>query len=252
VNEAEFARRIEIYIERDLPAVVDRAVIAKTLGRQLFQYVKQEPPLDAVTPSPTVERLLPSENVLLFFSAGWDGHSQAYRPVVAEVARRLQTEVVEIDVDDSVGGAIAKLYSVLNVPDCGRRGAHLAPLSEHLRRHPAKDTELVFTSREHKPINRGHFNPHVWHKALEAAGVTPTRETGMHALRHFYASILIDAGESVRAVADYLGHADPGFTLRVYAHLFPSSEERARVAVALALGTEEPIRAGTSRVVGRD
>ncbi len=53
----------------------------------------------------------------------------------------------------------------------------------------------------------------------------------MHALRHFYASVLIDAGESVKAVAEYLGHADPGFTLRVYAHLFPSCEDRARAAV---------------------
>jgi integrase len=53
----------------------------------------------------------------------------------------------------------------------------------------------------------------------------------MHALRHFYASVLIDAGESVKAAAEYLGHADPGFTLRVYAHLFPSSEALARRAV---------------------
>jgi site-specific recombinase XerD len=30
----------------------------------------------------------------------------------------------------------------------------------------------------------------------------------MHALRHFYASVLIDAGESVKAVAEYLGHAE--------------------------------------------
>jgi integrase len=47
--------------------------------------------------------------------------------------------------------------------------------------------------------------------------------------------VLIDAGESVKAVAEYLGHADPGFTLRVYAHLFPSSKERARKAVDAAL-----------------
>ena len=64
----------------------------------------------------------------------------------------------------------------------------------------------------------------------------------MHALRHFYASVLIDAGESVRAVAEYLGHADPGFTLRVYAHLFPSSEERARKAVDRLLGGPRPER----------
>ena len=66
----------------------------------------------------------------------------------------------------------------------------------------------------------------------------------MHALRHFYASILIDAWESVKAVAEYLGHADPGFTLRVYAHLCPSSEERARLAMDRALNGQ--LAAGTA------
>lgn len=78
-------------------------------------------------------------------------------------------------------------------------------LAEHLRRWPAEGDDLVFTSREAKPINRNHFNPYTWKPALEAAGVPPVRDNGMHALRHFYASVLIDAGESVRAVADYLG-----------------------------------------------
>jgi integrase len=106
-----------------------------------------------------------------------------------------------------------------------------AEFAQHLHSHPADGTDLVFTSREHNPINRNHFNGYVWKPALEAASVEPSRSNGMHALRHFYASVLIDAGESVRAVADYLGHSDPGFTLRVYAHLFPSSEDRARQAV---------------------
>jgi integrase len=66
----------------------------------------------------------------------------------------------------------------------------------------------------------------------------------MHALRHHYASVLLDAGESIRAVADYLGHADPGFTLRTYTHLMPSSEARARQAVDAALGppSADPLR----------
>lgn len=76
-------------------------------------------------------------------------------------------------------------------------------LAEHLRRHPAEGDALVFTSREHKPLNRTYFNSHIWKPALRAAGVAPTREDGMHALRHFYASILIDAAESVKAVAEY-------------------------------------------------
>lgn len=48
----------------------------------------------------------------------------------------------------------------------------------------------------------------------------------MHALRHFYASALLDAGEGINALASYFGHTDPGFTLRVYTHPMPASEER--------------------------
>ena len=49
----------------------------------------------------------------------------------------------------------------------------------------------------------------------------------MHALRHFYASIQLEAGTSIRSVAEYLGHSDPGFTLRACTHLMPSREDRA-------------------------
>lgn len=54
-----------------------------------------------------------------------------------------------------------------------------------------------------------------------AAGLTPTRDNGFHSLRHHYASVLLDAGVSGRALADYLGLAEPGFTLRIYTHLMP-------------------------------
>jgi integrase len=41
----------------------------------------------------------------------------------------------------------------------------------------------------------------------------------------------------VKAVSQYLGHADAGFTLRVYTHLMPNSHERTRNAVDSALGS---------------
>ena len=108
-------------------------------------------------------------------------------------------------------------------------------LAEHLRRYPARADGLVFTSREGKPLNRNYINARVWKPALRQAGVEPTRVNGMHALRHHYASVLLDAGQSIKAVSEYLGHADPGFTLRVYTHLLPASEDRARQAVDAAL-----------------
>ena len=45
------------------------------------------------------------------------------------------------------------------------------------------------------------------------------RSNGFHVLRHTFASTLLDGGVSIRGVAAYLGHSDPAFTLRVYAHL---------------------------------
>ena len=88
-----------------------------------------------------------------------------------------------------------------------------------------RSADLLLSTRERTALQRNYINPKVWKPALILAGIEPTRENGMHALRHFYARVLLDAGESVRALAEYLGHADPGFTLRVYTHLMPASEE---------------------------
>ena len=38
-------------------------------------------------------------------------------------------------------------------------------------------------------------------------------------------------GVSIKELAEYLGHADPAFTLRVYAHPLPSSHARAREVI---------------------
>src|SRR6266542_711620 len=97
---------------------------------------------------------------------------------------------------------------------------------------------LLVATRERTAVVRTYFNRHVWKPALTAAGVPATRENGMHVLRHTYASVLLEDGVSVKALAEYLGHADPGFTLRTYTHLMPSSEDRARKAVDRALGDD--------------
>ena len=98
---------------------------------------------------------------------------------------------------------------------------------------------LLLYSRERNALDRRHFNAYAWKAALAATGIEPSRANGMHALRHFYASVLLDAGESIKALSEYLGHSDPGFTLRTYTHLLPTSEQRTRQAVDRALtGTQ--------------
>jgi integrase len=98
---------------------------------------------------------------------------------------------------------------------------------------------LLLYSRERNALDRRHFNAYVWKAALAAAGVEPSRANGMRALRHFYASVLLDAGESIKALSEYLGHSDPGSTLHTYTHLLPTSEQRTRQTVDRALtGTQ--------------
>jgi integrase len=59
---------------------------------------------------------------------------------------------------------------------------------------------------------------------------------GYHQLRHFYASTLIAAGESVKVVQEQLGHSSATITLDTYGHLFLESEDKTRAAVDAALG----------------
>lgn len=95
-------------------------------------------------------------------------------------------------------------------------------------------------------INRKNFNTRVWHPALKACQVPRARENGVHALRHCYASTLLDADETIKALSEYLGHSDPGFTLRTYTHLLPTSHDRTRKAVDDALVRVPDVYTNTS------
>ncbi len=146
-------------------------------------------------------------------------------------------------------------------PPKGRKG-RVVPLSgavrdalaAHLAAHPAVTVTLPDESDGERPLsmdlvcglpmNRNQFNRQVWSPALRRASVPASRDNGMHALRHFFASVLLDAGESIKAVSEYLGHTDPGFTLRTYTHLMPASDARTRAAVDAAIGCYTGVTSG--------
>ncbi len=73
----------------------------------------------------------------------------------------------------------------------------------------------------------------MWRKAAKVAGLPVG--TGMHDLRHTYASLLIRKGLSVKVVQARLGHATAAETLDTYGHLWPEDEDRTREAVEVAL-----------------
>jgi hypothetical protein len=64
----------------------------------------------------------------------------------------------------------------------------------------------------------------VWARILRRATL---RYRNPHALRHSFASLLIEAGEPLTYIQQQLGHHSPAFTLAVYGHLLPRGDRRA-------------------------
>lgn len=124
-------------------------------------------------------------------------------------------------------------------------------LAQRIERHTREDEELVFLTRERKMLNRNYFNPKIWKPAVIRAGIDEHRRFSFHTLRHFFASATLEEGISPATVAKYLGHADPGYTLRVYGHLMPASEDRTRSTMdAVLRGSSEGHGLGRRRTPG--
>ncbi|MDP8938656.1 MAG: tyrosine-type recombinase/integrase, partial [Actinomycetota bacterium] len=112
---------------------------------------------------------------------------------------------------------------------------------------PRQDSP-IFTTPSGDLIRRNRFGE-VWRGAVRRAGVRP--ELTCHDLRHYYASLLIRHGESVKVVQRRLGHKTAQETLDTYGHLWPDSDGRTREAVDgelfRARPGEEPEQADNDR-----
>ncbi|SPE99827.1 integrase [Streptomyces sp. MA5143a] len=113
-------------------------------------------------------------------------------------------------------------------------------------RAPETDRErkrfpLILTTMYGNALRANIFNVEVWKPALAAVGVIPmrskvkrwkaSRKDGFHVLRHTYASIILEAGESVVTLARWLGHSSPTITLDCYAHFMPEAGGKGRSAI---------------------
>lgn len=85
-------------------------------------------------------------------------------------------------------------------------------------------------------------------KSLSVVPAWRHRTATFHAMRHYYASLLIRHGESVKTVQARLGHKSAAETLDTYSHLWPDSDDRTRGAVDAVLnagGLADHLRTGT-------
>ena len=115
---------------------------------------------------------------------------------------------------------------------------------------------LVFPDGRGGHLRRQNWRRRVWTPALAAAwpcascagtgtrrrekcddcsGTGSARYFRPYDLRHTAATLLVYEGRTVNEVAEHLGHADPGFTLRVYGHVYRDARDRRGTSVADAI-----------------
>jgi integrase len=102
----------------------------------------------------------------------------------------------------------------------------------YLQRGRPQRHELVFPDAEGGHLRRQNWRRRVWIPALQRAGLAYFRP---YDLRHTCATLLLYEGRTLNEVAEHLGHADPGFTARTYAHVMRDAPKRRRVPLSQAI-----------------
>jgi integrase len=95
-------------------------------------------------------------------------------------------------------------------------------------------TGYLFTTASGKPVNVSNFYRWSWRPALRQAGLPETLTP--HQLRHGTASLLLNQNVPIPVVSKYLGHANPGITMKVYAHMIDGTSGMAADGIDEALG----------------
>ncbi len=109
-------------------------------------------------------------------------------------------------------------------------------LAVHIAEPGTGEHGLILHLPDGRPIGRNRFG-RIWRAARKTARA---EHVDYHDCRHTFASTLLSEGVSVRAVADWIGHASPMVTLNTYAHMMPVDEDRGRSVLDAVLGPNWP------------
>jgi integrase len=143
----------------------------------------------------------------------------------------------------------ADRYNIIGRPksESGERTVPLPPIVANALRElkltcQKTDADIVFMSSRGHIRNHSNIVKYALIPAQIAAGVTKpdgtAKYTGLHALRHFYASWCINRtadgglGLTPKLIQERLGHSTIGMTLDVYGHLFPRGDDGSELAAA--------------------
>jgi integrase len=111
------------------------------------------------------------------------------------------------------------------------------------RKPVRRAARLLFTTRPGGPLHRATWAG-IWVPPAREAGIPPG--TGLRCMRHYFPTLLIHNGASVKRVQLALGHSAPMITLNTYAGEWPDTDESVRSIVDSALGDVHDLCTGRS------
>lgn len=225
---------------------------------------------------PEIERdelVIPTPAQVHALAAGLPDHLAALAYLAAGCGHR-QGEAWGIELEH-IDFLRREIRIVQQLCACGGRDPHLAPpktktsrrtvemgqvvaeaLARHIEAFPPQEVEILDETDPRKPVTRtakllflsGRGKPlrrsgwtYPWSAAVKAAGMPAG--FGYHGLRHYYATVLIHGGASVKTVQLALGHSKPSITLDTYTHEWPEAIDRTRNLVDDALGAKSALKA---------
>jgi integrase len=252
-----------------LSQILDVAEERELIARNPMQVNRRRRKLRVLRPRPVYLDSARHVAALLAAAAELDRGPRARhsgrRPLVATLvlAGLRATEACELSWRD-VDLAAGRITVGHSKTHAGMREVDLLPaLRDELAAHKAVAASIapddpVFptaagTRRDKDNLARRVIAPVVRHAdaVLVEAGEQPLPAgVTAHKLRHTFASILIAVGRDPAYVMAQLGHTDPAFTLRVYAHAMRGEEWERHAVMALIEGRyagQEPAESAFSR-----
>jgi integrase len=119
----------------------------------------------------------------------------------------------------------------------GRRHVPFGPIVANTLREwklacPKGEMDLVFPNSEGKIDWHANIAQRGFIPTVEKALGKPAKYTGLHCLRHFYASWCIDRGIAPKVIQERMGHSSITITFDRYGHLFPRDDDVAEIEAA--------------------
>jgi integrase len=255
-NSRDLARKLLTSFRAILKEAMERGLIAFNPAQPLSVPIdgRDKPPIRIGEQIPSKEDiraiLSASERVWhpLLFTAAFTGMRSSELRALPWSHVDFDKKVIKVRQRADEGGVIGRPKSRAGYRDVQISDAVVTELRVWRAHCLESELGLVFPNGVGKVIQHSAILRDGWFSVQRRIGmVDPSGKPKykFHSLRHFYASIMIEARTPIKRLQDLIGHASIAVTMDIYGHLFPPGEDETQringaVESVLALpGAEE-------------